>query len=477
MVYNAGAQTLFGRCHIDRQNAFIFREAGLEGLLEQARVTKLPLQYLARTSTGTGITSMQLELAYGQGVLIPRRKREPEGFKSALELLTLDKGGLVFLPPLGFYEGVAELDFASMYPAIMEKFNISPETVGCVCCPENRVPEAGYSICTRRRGLVPKTLEPLLSKRARYKERIQTSTDPQERNRYEQRQTALKWLLVVSFGYLGYKNARFGRIEAHECVTAYSREKLLQAKEIAESQGFQLLHAIVDSIWVKRIGAGEQDYQRLAETISAGTGLPISLEGVYRWIGFFPSKTKPTLSVPNRFLGVFCNGKIKVRGIEVRRSDAPPFIKEAQALMIDILRKAKDLKAYESSIPELISILTDYRQRLNEGQVALRELVISRRLSKDPKAYEKASLSAVVAQELLSRGVQLGPGESIQYIITNAKDQDPASRARAYASITPSHSYDREKYTELLLKAGESILCLFGYDMKRLEQLTAGNGL
>jgi DNA polymerase II len=472
IVYSAGAQTFFGRWHIDRQNSFILNEADLHGLFEQARVTKLPVQYMARTSTGTGITSMQMETAYRDGVLIPWRKREPEEFKSGDELLTIDKGGMVFMPPVGFHEEVAELDFASMYPAIMARFNISPETVGCSCCPGNRVPETGYTVCTRKRGLVPRTLEPLLLKRARYKERLRSTADPNRRERYDQCQTALKWLLVVSFGYLGYKNARFGRIEAHECVTAYSREKLLQAKEIAESGGYRMLHAIVDSVWVKKTGATEQDYRRLARAITEGTGLPINLEGIYRWIGFLPSKTRPTISVPNRFVGVFRTGSVKIRGLETRRSDMPPLVKTAQRRMIEALSRARDLKEIEACIPEAIAILAEVRQRLRDGNVPMRDLVISRHLSQDPRQYEKATLSAVVAQELLARGIRLDPGESIQYIITDASDKDPAGRARAYATLTADHAYDVDKYTQLLLKSGESLLSLFGYDLNRLTLLT-----
>jgi len=472
MVYNAGAQIFFGRWHIDRQNSFILNEANLEGLFEQARVTKLPIQHMARTSTGTGITSMQLETAYREGILIPWRKREPEEFKSGFELLAIDKGGMVFLPPVGFQEKVGELDFASMYPSIMARFNISPETVGCSCCKHNRVPETGYTICTKRRGLVPKTLEPLLAKRAKYKQRLRSTTDPKLRERYDQRQNALKWLLVVSFGYLGYKNARFGRIEAHECVTAYSRETLLQAKEIAENQGYQLLHAIVDAVWVKKTGASEHDYRKLADAISQGTGLPINLEGVYRWIGFLPSKSRPTISVPNRFFGLFHTGAMKIRGLEARRSDTPPFVKDAQTRMIEALKQTQNLKEYEAEIPRVIEILSEYRRRLLEGEVNLRDLVITRCLSQDPQEYKKATLSAVVSHELLARGVKLAPGESIQYIITHDADKDPASRARAYATLTADHSYDVPKYTELLLKSGESLLSLFGYDLKKLEKLT-----
>jgi DNA polymerase-2 len=51
-------------------------------------------------------------------------------------------------------------------------------------------------------------------------------------------------MLVTCFGYLGYKNARFGKIEAHEAVTAYGRDKLLCAKEIFEAAGFTVLHGL-----------------------------------------------------------------------------------------------------------------------------------------------------------------------------------------------------------------------------------------
>ncbi|MDA2917476.1 DNA polymerase, partial [Nitrospinae bacterium AH_259_B05_G02_I21] len=208
---------------------------GLEGLMELARVSKIPVQRTARTSTGTCITNMQLERAVRDGILIPWRKRRPEEFKTGLELLTTDKGGLTYQPVLGVHENVAEIDFSSMYPTIMATYNVSPETVGCACCT-NLVPEIGCSICQKREGLVSKTLRPILDKRARYKELMKKARSQEEREVYDSRQSALKWMLVTCFGYLGYKNARFGKIEAHEAVTAYGREKLLQAKEVAEAR-------------------------------------------------------------------------------------------------------------------------------------------------------------------------------------------------------------------------------------------------
>jgi len=81
--------------------------------------------------------------------------------------------------------------------------------------------------------------------------------DPR-RKVYKARAAAHKWLLVTCFGYLGYKNARFGRIEAHESVTAYGREALLRAKEVAEEMGYEVLHMYVDGLWVCRPGGSSQ---------------------------------------------------------------------------------------------------------------------------------------------------------------------------------------------------------------------------
>ncbi len=107
-----------------------------------------PCSIAARTSTGTGISYMQMELAWRDGVLIPEQKAEPEDPKSPDELLVADRGGLVFTPKIGFHANVAELDFVSEYPSIMARFNISPETVNCPCCPDApRVPELGYRVC------------------------------------------------------------------------------------------------------------------------------------------------------------------------------------------------------------------------------------------------------------------------------------------------------------------------------------------
>ena len=456
--FSAGAWTLSGRWHIDRSNSFAYAEAGLEGLLEQARMTRIPVQQLARSSTGTGITSMQIDRAINEGILIPWRKSEPEEFRNALDLLEGDKGGLVFIPRPGLYESVCELDFASMYPAIMKTFNISPETVDCPCCPDNPVAGTNHTLCRRREGLIPRVLAPLLEKRARYKELRDHAPTPEERRRHDQRQGALKWLLVVSFGYLGYKNARFGKVAAHECVTALGREVLLQAKEIAEEEGYSLLHGIVDSLWLSREEMTEDECRRLAENISTRTGIPINLEGLYRWLRFFPSKSRPGVAVSTVYAGAFRSGKIKVRGLACRRSDTPPFIRRVQEDLLALLSRAQNREEYRRLIPEASLLLEESLRALRDGEISLPDLVVTKRLSRDPQDYRKASLTAIVAQERLARGIPTEAGQKIRYIITGLSDPDPSSRARAFETFSPDHSCDRAAYADLLRQACAPLL-------------------
>ncbi len=474
VVHKAGAQILHGRWHVDLQNSFIVGETEMEGLFEFARLSKIPVQQMARTSTGTGITSMQMDLAFREGILIPWRKREPEGFKSALELLVSDKGGLIYLPEPGLRENVAEVDFASMYPALMERFNISPETMNCDCCDDNRVPEIGHHICRRRRGLIPKFLKPFLEKRARYKRLMKETRDPERRRRYDQRQAALKWGLVTTFGYQGYKNARFGKIEAHEAITAYSRDRLLQAKEIAEDEGFALVHAIVDSLWIWKANATEHEILELTERILKETGIPIAFEGFYRWVLFVPSRTDPKIGVANRYLGVFRSGEIKIRGLEARRSDTPPIVRKFQLEAIALLAQTEDREGYRRAIPAVLDLLREVADRLKSGRVAFADLVIHKTLSQEPTEYQHANLTAIVAQELAARGVRLMAGESIGYIITDSKNAVRSDRARAYAAIDGSWGYDAEKYLDLLLKSAEALLGTCGYDVGRLRREVEG---
>lgn len=454
-VVRRGGRYLSGRWHLDRQNSFTLGEAGLDGLVELARLTGIPGQRLARSTIGTGLSAMELRTAWRANVLIPFRKREPEGFKTAAELVETDKGGLVYLPRPGWHEQVAELDFASMYPTLMVTRNISPETVNCGCCrPGNPVPGLRHTICRRRRGLVPETLAPLVAKRGEYKARAKAEPDPARAGLYRRRAVVHKWILVTCFGYLGYKHARVGgRIEAHECVTGWGREVLLRAKETVEARGFRMLHAIVDSLWVYRAGATEADYRDAAGAVAAATGLPVSLEGVYRWLRFCPSKEDAQRGVANRYVGAFTDDTVKIRGLAARRHDTPPFIRRAQLALLAALGPAKDLADYAARLPGAREMLAEFRRQIRDGSVPLLDLAVSTRLSRRPADYRRDTPAAIAARQLAGMGVDLEPGETVQYLITSPGDRDVSSRVRALACLSGDTACDAAAYDRLLVES------------------------
>jgi DNA polymerase-2 len=260
-----------------------------------------------------------------------------------------------------------------MYPVLMANNNISAETVLCNCCPDStlRIPELNYHICMKRKGIVPKTLQLIVNKRLFYKHLKEETADPQRKEVYDKRQTALKWILVTCFGYLGYRNAKFGTVDGHIGVCAFGREALLKAAHTAEEHGFEVVHGIVDSLWLKKQDATVEEYTNLCETITEQVGVPITFEGRYKWIAFLPSRTHPRVGVLNRYYGVMENGKIKVRGLEVRRRDTPRFVFEAQTEMINILASANNTDELYKRIPEALDVVEMYRQKLLEGQVPL----------------------------------------------------------------------------------------------------------
>lgn len=476
VVYQAPAYPFFGRWHLDSRSSFILKETRIAGLLELARLARLPVQKMARTSPGSAISQMQLDRALADGILVPWKKGEPERWKTAWELLVADKGGLVYQPVVGLHENVAEIDFASMYPAMMVRHNISPETVDCACCPDRAAPEIGYSTCRRRDGLVTRTLRPILARRQALKA-LRGAATGAARERYDQRQTALKWILVTCFGYLGYKNARFGRIEAHETVTAYAREKLLAARGLAEARGFRVLHAIVDSLWLAKPGLAEAEVLELCRTIREAVGIPIALEGIYRWISFLPSRVDPNVSVANRYFGAFRSGELKARGIDLRRADTPPLVAEAQRRMLECLAEAQELAGFAGRIPAVLELLVEYAWRLREGRLPQASLVIRRTASKEAGRYRTNSQIALASRQLADRGAPVRPGERVQYLISHAAAPDPASRVTAFPLCRPDTPYDTATYLDLLCRAAETLLWHHGYTRQRLrEHLEAAGG-
>ncbi|MCB9009884.1 MAG: hypothetical protein H6656_21365 [Ardenticatenaceae bacterium] len=456
VVYRGQQVHLHGRYHIDQHNAMMYGEYGLHGAFEQARVTGLPVQEMARKSPGSGVTALQMQAALRRGILVPYQKQQAEGFKTAAQLIRSDRGGLVYQPTIGLHEEVVEIDFVSMYPSIMVRFNVSPETVGVANESSEQIPELDVPVDLSRVGLVPRTLRPLLVKRMAIKEQLAGMSALDCRYpALKARAAALKWLLVVCFGYLGYKNARFGRIESHEAVTAFGRECLLRAKEAAEDLGYDVLHMYVDGLWVKKPGVNQNGQVRpLLAEITRRTGLPIALEGIYKWVAFLPSRLDERVPVANRYFGVFQSGEIKTRGIETRRHDTPPWIAQVQLAMIKRLAKLPNGQPLTTALPDLIAFLRQQVDDLRNGRIPLEHLLVSQRLSREIEAYRTPSPACRAAMQLAAIGKPRRPGQRIRFWYVRGE-----ARVHAWdlAVGVDTAVLDTDRYVTLLLRAASAV--------------------
>ncbi len=307
-----------------------------------------------------------------------------------------------------------------MYPSIIVKSNLSPETI--------EHPE--------RAGFLPAVLEPLLDLRISTKQL--KKTDP----RFAGIDSILKWMLVTCFGYTGYKNAKFGRIEVHEGITGRSREILIRTKDIAEEMGFTVLHGIVDCLWVQGFPVA-----LLKQSVENEIGIPTEIEH-FNWIVFQPMNDG--FGAYNRYFGRLSDGSVKVRGIAARRHDTPEFVRSMQSRMLEVMASAASIAELEDKKEEIRNIFQETVKSLPSADP--KAMVINRRISRLTYAHRCIEGAAVHAYR--KHGVGIAPGMKIRYVVTDARRYQVEPEWNAAA-------FDLPYYRNLLEKAWEEIAFAF----------------
>jgi DNA polymerase I len=250
--------------------------------------------------------------------------------------------------------------------------------------------------------------------------------------------SVLKWMLVTCFGYTGYRNAKFGRIEVHEGITSRSREILLATKEIAEGMDLSVIHGMVDCVWVQGVGIGE--FKRRVE---AAIGIPAELD-TYSWITFLPLADGN--GAYNRYYGRMAAGGMKVRGVAARRGDTPAYIRRMQEELFGVMERAGDLEELRRLDPGIRRIHLRYAGGLPGADPA--EMVIRRRVSR--LSYSRSSPEASAVKALRARGVSLAPGMEIGYVV---RDGD-----RWLVDVEgEAEEFDTGYYAHLLEKAWDEV--------------------
>jgi len=458
-----------GRAIIDESNTFFYGETNIDGVLDLVSRSKKPVQELAWASIGNVLTAIQICEANDRGVLVPWNSWRHEFYKPMGTLHDADRGGFIFTPEVGLHENVHELDFSSLYPNIICTRNVSPDVIRCDCHSDrDDVPGLGYSICDDR-GYLVDVLQPIIDARDEIKaairhERERDNPDEDRLAELEGRSGALKWILVACFGYQGFSNAKFGRIECHEAINAFAREILLTAKQRLETGGWRVVHGIVDSIWVTPDpdvdDADREDLQTLATTISDHVEIRLEHEAHYDWVAFVPQRESNAGALTKYFGKVAGDDEFKIRGIEARQRSTPSFIEGVQRDCLDRLDSTRSPDAVLECLQEAIS-------HLHAGAVPVADLVERNRVSKPLEGYSQNTQNVAALKRAREQNLAVHPGQDIEYVVV---DDEKSSRERVALAHEAGKTYDASYYETQLVRAVESVLSPLGWNQEEIRK-------
>ena len=458
--HSAARYDVPGRALIDTSNSFLWAESSLAGLEYLVEQSHKPLQETAWGSIGNILTSMQIREAHDRDVVVPWNKWDPEAFKDVTTLHAADRGGFIMDPTVGLHEGVHELDFSSLYPYIMCEYNISPDTILCDChADRDDIPGIGYNVCDER-GFIADVLSPLLADREGEKETIRNAGPDEDVRDARAIAGAIKWILVSCFGYQGYRNSKFGRIECHEAINAVARDIFLRSKETLEENGWTVVHGIVDSIWVTPTPDRSQTpLEDLIGTITADVGIKLDYEATYDWVMFVPRRGSDRGAL-TKYVARHPDGGFKLRGIEARQRSTPPFVVDVQKDLLETLDR-------ERQPDVVVDRAVGHVRALRHGDIDPDDLVIKQRVSKPRAEYRQATRNVAALTRSTRLDVPKHPGESVRYVVVD-DDADGAERVRlAFEAVD---TYDAAFYEELVWRATESVVSPLGWDRTDIDR-------
>jgi DNA polymerase elongation subunit (family B) len=160
--------------------------------------------------------------------------------------------------------------------------------------------------------------------------------------------------------------------------------------------------------------------------------------------------------------------KIKVRGLEIRKRDTPCFVFDAQTEMINALATANNTVELRKKIPFALNIVKRYRQNLLDGDVPIQNLIISKRMSKNPERYRQHVSQVIAAEQPIKEGTKVHAGNSVKFLFTHSKDKRHDRRVKAAQLIEKGVEPDVRKYLMLLYASAANRLSFEGYTIESI---------
>ena len=412
---------------------------------EMARVTGVPFNYLLARGQQVKFISQLFRKALEQNLVIPNLRSDASDEQY--------EGATVIEPTRGYYDvPVATLDFASLYPSIIQAHNLcyttllnktSVEKLRLVKDEDYIVTPNGDMFCTSkiRKGLLTQILEELLGARKRAKKELAVETDTFKKAVLNGRQLALKISANSVYGITGATVGKLPCLAIASSTTSYGRQMIEKTKEEVEkrytiangySHDAQVIYGDTDSVMVK---FGPKDLEKTmdlgrdaAEYVSDQFIKPIKLE--------FEKVYFPYLLInKKRYAGLYWTtpekfDKMDSKGIETVRRDNCRLV---QTVIETILHKilidqdvqgAQEYVSYglrtQSRADYVVfssSYVKDTISDLLQNKVDMSKLVITKALSKNDYASKQAHVE--LADRMKKRDAGSAPtlGDRVAYVI------------------------------------------------------------
>ncbi len=419
--------------------------------MQLSSITGLPLDQVGAASVGFRLEWYLMRSAYSDGELVPNRvERRYETYR----------GAVVLKPRKGIHENIAVLDFSSMYPNIMIKYNVGPDTYDPYECSEEThyiAPEVRHCFRKEPDGFFKRVLKTLISLRKKVREEMKKypPDSPEYRLLYE-RQRALKILANASYGYMGWVGARWYCRECAEAVTAWGRETIMKAIDKARELGLRVIYGDTDSLFVSY---DKEKIEELIDFVEKELGFEIKIDKIYRRVFFTEAK--------KRYAGLLEDGRVDIVGFEAVRGDWTEIAKEVQERITEILLK-------EMSVDKAVDYVRQVVSDIRSGRIPLEKLVIWKTLTKKVTEYGVEAPHVVAAKKLLKAGIRVDVGDKVGYIVTKGVGKI-SHRVEPYVLVKDPKVIDVNYYIDhQIIPAALRILEYFGVSEQRLKATTAG---
>ncbi len=422
----------------------------IDKYLDLATVTRFPLDDVIHSGTSTWVDSLLIREADKNGIGVPLQGQERKSKRI--------EGGYVHTIEPGLYHWICVLDFKSMYPSIIIKYNICFTTLsedGEIVSPTG----TRFLSKEKKVGLIPKILGELMNKRDELKRKMKE--DKERRDYYDGLQQAVKILMNSFYGVLASSFYRFTNPDIGASITAFARETIKRIIQELEDEGIKVVYGDTDSVFF------QSPFSNLEESIRFGKMKAQEISQREKLILEFEKILEPFFShgAKKRYVGRIIwpeeqRGEMIVRGYEIRRTDSFDLQSEAQKMVFE--------KILDGDIEGAIKLARDIVSKVRSGKVPVESLVISRTV-KDFKFYKNPESMANVqaAKKLIAMGYEFIPGMKVSWIVVNARgskqDVEPYIPGRPFIK-RPDYRYYARRIAETLARITE----VFGVDEDNL---------